>query len=286
MLYIEYKIARYLGYFTPSEIYNVYNHTNVNDLKDKSIVIAGLARNAKHRLDYLIPKLLWLCSHFKNYKILFVENDSTDGTREEIYRYNNPNIEVLGCGINKRECSLNLKTFTSENAGSARIGKMAYLRNIYLDRVKSAYRDYDYLFVMDYDIFGSFYVDGIAHTLGILNKNSNVDAIGAYGIDALGQYYDSFALIRRGEDIVFKGYKEKTEHDKDIFTNFRLNPEGGLYRVKSCFAGLVIYKIHKILGKRYNFVNEQIGLACEHSFFNDGLNIFINPRMIMSVLVH
>lgn len=285
-MYCEYKIARYLGYFTPLEVYNVSINANISNLKHKSIVIAGLARNASNRLDYLIPKLLWICSHFKNYKILFVENDSTDGTRDKIYQYNNPNIEVLGCGINQPSCTMNLKSFTSENAGSMRIGKMAFLRNIYIDRIKQSYRDYDYLFVMDYDIFGTVYLDGIAHSLGILENNQNIDALGANGLDAFGKYYDSFALIRTHEDIIFKDYIDKTKHDEDIFTNFKLNPQDGLYRVRSCFAGLVIYKIHKILGKKYNFVSEQFGLACEHSFFNDGLNIFINPKMIMSVLVH
>jgi hypothetical protein len=145
-------------------------------------------------------------------------------------------------------------------------------------------RNYDYFAVVDYDIFGSFYFDGVANSFAHFFRDPAIDALGANGIDAFGTYYDPFALVEQGRPIEHKTMKEKTVNDSYVAKKYALKRCDPLVRVRSCFAGLVIYKMNSILSRKYDF--SKTGFACEHSYFNDGLSIFINPSMIFSVLLH
>lgn len=265
-----------------------YDHTvNIGQLymKQQRVIIAGLARDIVPRLPYLIPKLEKLGNMFLDYRVVISENDSKDKTRKLLLHWAtiNPKVIVLGCGVNASECQMDFSRHTSFDVGATRIGKMAYLRNNYLNFIKKYYSNYNYMIVFDYDILGSFYLDGIANSFYYF-YTTGVDAIGANSIDRMGLYYDPFALVEIGEDIVYSDIIKKTMHDVHIGKKFKLKRCDAPVKVRSCFAGLAIYKISSIMNKEYGFTKR--GYACEHSFFNDGLNMLLNPSMIMTVIVH
>ena len=118
---VSWNFKKYLQDNTPTEIYPISKNCSYlkivskgfKYMKRKNIVICGLARNIESRIDDMIRKLELLGSNFKSYKIVIVENDSTDLTRELLLQWKdrNPNVIILGCGINTTSCNLNLPTY-------------------------------------------------------------------------------------------------------------------------------------------------------------------------------
>ena len=135
------KKNMYLSDFTPL-VYstnidkNIYN-IGASYASKQKVVICGLARDIAKNIDRLKVVLERLGSYFLQYKIIIVENDSNDESRPMLLEWSkqNPNVIILGCGVNVKECKLSLKSYSSFDAGANRIGKMAYLRNIYLNYI-------------------------------------------------------------------------------------------------------------------------------------------------------
>ena len=284
------KKNMYLSDFTPL-VYstnidkNIYN-IGASYASKQKVVICGLARDIAKNIDRLKVVLERLGSYFLQYKIIIVENDSNDESRPMLLEWSkkNPNVIILGCGVNVKECKLSLKSYSSFDAGANRIGKMAYLRNIYLNYIKTYLSQYDYTIVMDIDILGSCYLDGIMNSFYHFSLNDTIDALGANGIDMLGRYYDPFALVELGKSLEYKTMEEKVAHDVYVASTYNMKLGDPLFKVRSCFAGLVIYRTRSVLNRSYSYSNKNF--ACEHVFFNDGLNIYINPSMIFSIIFH
>lgn len=130
--------------------------------------------------------------------VLLVENDSTDNTRQLLLDWAaeaGSRVFILGCGVNAPVCTLNAPATVGHPVSSARIRKMATLRNLILDflAAEKTKIEYDYLFVWDCDIIGRLYADGVAHTMGVFHSRADVD-----GMCALGLSWWPFGLRRSG----------------------------------------------------------------------------------------
>ena len=276
--------------YTHSEYYNekpVYFDDNVSiDIKQKSlqgrilskekkIVLCGLARNVEKVINESIKKLEFIGEHFKDYKIVIFENDSSDNTRNLIKEYSmkNNKIILLNCiHLGSEECILKNKIgyeygITSKN----RINKMAQYREEYLNYVKKNLLDYDYMLVCDLDLGGNHCIDGLFTSIA----KSNWDAIyingrttywGMYGLLTIP--YDSMAYINCESDYV---------NNSDLLTlifnyssmNNDINNSDEFYEVKSAFNGYGLYKISSI--KNASYIGDSI---CEHN--NLAKNIYDN----------
>ena len=146
-------------------------------------MIAGLIRNGSKHTPRIKRQTEHLSSYFQDYHILIVENDSTDDTRRQLLAWHddNPRVDILGCGVNVDECIMKLPKTIDHESDRPRIVKMANLRNIYLDNVLENYRSFDYLIVMDLDLVGTCYLDGIASSFGSLDHHPEIDAISSNG---------------------------------------------------------------------------------------------------------
>lgn len=285
---IKCRYDKHMGDFIPQDIYRgIYDSNNIKKgfdfMKTKTIVFCGLARDIQKVFNRVKQKYEFFGSFFKDYKIIIVENDSKDKTRELLLEWvkTNPRVTILGCGVNKNECKMNTKTFSSFNVGSERIGKMAMLRNIYMEFIKNL--NFEYTTIIDFDIRGSLYIDGIAHSFYCFSENPHIDAIGANAINNfLNTYYDPFALVELNKPLDFSDYKEKVSHDIEISKKYDYKMGDKLVPVRSCFAGCVIYKTNQIRNRRYKSAPKG-KLGCEHVYFNDGLKMFMNPSMLFSV---
>ncbi len=253
-------------------------------MRSQNVIICGLARDISPGLPDLIKKMELFGSMFKNYKVIIVENDSKDNTRELLteWQRNNSNIIILGCGVNVNKCELNLPMYGSDIASGDRIKKMSYLRNIYLDYIKQYFNNYDYMTVIDFDIYGSFFMDGVANSFYHM-ENKQIDALCSNGLNVINNYYDTFAFIELNNNIEYKTLEEKIKHDRDITKKINMRYNDPLYKVKSCFAGLAIYRISKILNNSYDYPKGNI-LGCEHNYFHKNLNMYLNPSMIYNVI--
>lgn len=198
--------------------------------KKQRVVICGLLRDGEENLDRIRERAEGLAKLFYDYRILIVENDSTDGTREKLLEWSahNPKVKILGCGVNAKTCNLKLEKTEKfapifgkgESITHARIDKMVYLRNLYLRYIKNNLKNFNYMIVWDMDILGSVYEDGVLSSFGILEEDrrvnptitsSAVEGICGYGFrDIFGykHYYDNYAHIAEGEKYLIPGYKK------------------------------------------------------------------------------
>src|SRR5271166_4906960 len=101
----------------------------------KRIVIVGLIRDAGNRIDTLRHNVEMVGDLFDDYRVLVVENDSVDTTRQGLLHWveSNPKVTVLGCGYDVKECHIPSEASKTikHSFDRARIEKMVRLRNIY-----------------------------------------------------------------------------------------------------------------------------------------------------------
>ena len=265
----------------------------VTEASKKKVVIAGMVRDVAKRLPEIKKKVERIAKVFKDYKILIVENDSKDGTREALLEWasSNPNVIILGCGYNSPdECNIKIASQKTEGHGvdRRRIEKMVYLRNIYLDEIKANYSDYDYSIFWDMDMIGSVYLDGIYNTLGYMKDHPDVDVACANGIYRWGPltlFYDTYALLHKGEGFHID---HKTIHDiRKGLWEMKYDRGEDPVEVDSCFSGFAIYRVEALLPDHVMYdMSGEDNLECEHVRLNmkiDGKKV-VNPSMINLVL--
>jgi hypothetical protein len=75
--------------------------------------------------------------------------------------------------------------------------------------------------------------------------------------------------------LTHNGFRHIDGKQKYVYDHQKIYPETMPWiLVESAFGGLAIYKTVAIKGRRY------IGDTCEHVSFNQGLKMYINPRLI------
>jgi hypothetical protein len=266
--------------------------------KNSRVVICGLIRDGQDKLSQNITLIEKIAKMFSDYRILVVENDSEDATRNVLLEWakRNPKVSVLGCGVNEPVCKMRMPPTIGHEISNRRIEKMAILRNIYIDYIKNHLSDFDYLLIYDFDLVGYIYKDGIKDSFNILHNEPNVQGITANGVIG-SRYYDPFAIFGQDSPSCFDNEVEKRLDEKRLLldgvvpsTNdkeFRFRPNHGLIPVKSAFAGLAIYRIPRILNTNASYTAKCPGITCEHTAFAEALGgIYINPKMVLFIYRH
>jgi len=269
--------------------------------KTKRIVICGLLRDAANKIREIRKKIESVGKLFADYRVIIVENDSSDNTRQKLLQWtrHNPKVTILGCGVNATRCSLPKSKKKTEGhlVDAPRIEKMARLRNIYLDHIKEdvSLQKYDYMAVWDMDIVGTVYLDGVSNTIAQFSRLPDAAAICAYGIYRWGLfelYYDTYAHIDEGDTFHID---LKSVHDikKGLMTKYSRGEDPA--RVISCFSGFTIYRMSGVLPKSVYYDTtppSENNLECEHVRLhrkiqsNNSLKVYLNPSMINLVLVN
>lgn len=257
----------------------------------KTIVICGLVRDAAQNLDQTLSRVYNLVYLFKDYRIIILENDSKDTTREILlaHAHNDPKFMVLGCGVNSPQCKLDLPS-TNGGMSYSRISKMVNLRNQYLDFVESKFPSFDLMAVWDLDIDGILYLDGVLDTGALFAADETksretgkfqVDGIAAQGFrlsecfrGSVLTYGDSYAYM----DKLLIGLPKRA---RALFLSTFPGYPYYARRVDSAFNGFTLYRMSSLRGKRYKtWTDEHDEVVCEHRGLHQGLNIWINPRMV------
>lgn len=277
---------------TNSKEYERLRRVGADDRAKSTVLICGMVRDVERNLASTIDRVEAMGRLFKDYQVWIVENDSTDNTRKILLEWatKNQRVTILGCGVNADSCLLNLPKTIAHEANYRRISKMAYLRNIYLNRLKQQYTSGlyqpDYVMVWDLDLVAAFYQDGIEHSLGYLSENPDVNAICAYGFShsmyrVTPEYYDPYAIK------YYEGNPNShNEHDEFVRMKERLPHGHQPYLVKSCFGGFVIYKTPSLLRASYGTARDaKTGrVECEHVYLHSMMDgIVSNPSMRYSV---
>jgi hypothetical protein len=165
------------------------------------------------------------------------------------------------------------------------VARIAALRNALLEAIE-ADAPTEFIAMFDGDLEGPISLDGVAHTVAVLDTDSELSAVAAFGInnwvglDAtvpfLGySYYDPLAFR--------ESRWERTSSDAAIRWRLRNVRRGDpLIPVKSAFAGCAFYRSGAIWGLRYALD----GKDCEHVGFHRALaerggRLGINPAMLL-----
>lgn len=260
-------------------------------LQNSSIVLCGCVRDQQVNIQKTI-KLLEsnVLPVFRDYRILVVENDSKDATRDILLAWakRNPKVKVLGCGgDNLPRCQMN--TLKSDHGSSrVRIDKMVRLRNIYLDRIE---RDpllshYDFVAVFDFDLPMKIYRQSLAAAGWYFKTRSDIKAqcansfvVAPFGVRT---YYDPYAH----ED---QGLKGSTQNKKNlVMWTDPSRVKGGRhpFPVISCFNGLALYRTSALKHHRYSTCPDEAGegFICEHVGLHRSMGgVHYNPSLFALV---
>jgi hypothetical protein len=136
---------------------------------EHSAAVVMLVRDKKKQLEKSIPYVESTVKWFKNYKVLVLEEDSTDGTKDVLAAWakRNPRVDAQ-----MREDGSKAANHDG-GLSAARFERLASLRNRYLTELNTnkAYKDFEYMIVIDSDLELGWDVDGIAHSFGLLTFN-------------------------------------------------------------------------------------------------------------------
>lgn len=262
------------------------------NLKDYSVIICSIVRNAEKGLDRNIPIINKLCSLFKTFDIIVYENDSIDSTKYLLQKWemsDRNRIHIISEDISSIDTIPRCSEVTGNPFFSKRrISKMVSLRNKYMEYIDSHKIKADYIIIVDLDV-DKLELDGIINSFTLKDSWDVVSAYGySFGPHLKKRYHDTYALTLLGESALPQNEKFIYDQSLDIAKYFKHNRS--LYPVDSAFGGLTIYKFEAIAGLRYNVVNNldsRVEVRCEHFSLNRQAaergftRIVINPQMTL-----
>lgn len=262
-------------------------HDGMKQMKNKKIIVAGLIYNAESQIPHLrewFNNLKLLCYECH---IVIVENNSVDRTRDfcQVWRDSDPKYVHLVCDTVQCDQEWMEDLQFDKSPFSKRIRKMSFLRNKYVNYINQYFKNMDYVFVMDFDLRGTLFWDGIFHSIYQMNKNLGINAIACNGVvNGTFLYYDSFAYAKDKSELRWNNTMDKQSHDSDVlkYVSKKYKETLDLDIVKSAFGGFCIYRFNDILGKYYSY--EENKFTCEHCILHEQLDLmYVNPRMIFII---
>jgi hypothetical protein len=244
---------------------NLSNNAFVNSMilkNDYSAAFCLLARDCENSLHRNISYIEEYRSQFRHSIVIIIENDSIDGTKEIIKRWEQESEGVIALCQNHPEWS-----------GLDRVSRIAHCRNEYMNILREQKEAYDYVIVIDMDV-ELCNVD----FKGVINKApsdfSALFANGRYYLSLLNYripsfYYDLYAYVPYNSPIIeFKG-RELGENGDALE---RLLKKQEYVLCNSAFGGLAIYRTEAIQNLMYrtapNHRSNKYALLCEHVLFN------------------
>ncbi|CAO5677010.1 MAG: hypothetical protein HEEMFOPI_01049 [Holosporales bacterium] len=237
-------------------------------VKEHKIIMCGISRDNAPEFFTMKRHLEYIGDQFKDYKIIIFENDSKDGTKDLLLKWekDNPKVKVI------------MHDFHNQKRPNIKF--LADARNYYIREAnKPEYDSFDILAVVDMDMSHGFDIRGIYHSFSFFEEWDAVCANGIY--KKAGNMYDAFAF--RNKEFPWipnetADYWSKKVHK--IQKIYHINSD--LVEVDSAFGSLAFYKKEKLNRCVYDSINDD----CEHVKFheclkNNGGHMVMNPSMIV-----
>jgi hypothetical protein len=272
-------------------------------MPDKKAVFVLVARNCAATLPDVLDNVARHRSLFAGSHVLFLENDSTDATRQIIaaWRAGQPDTGLI--------------TVEGLSGNPIRTLCLETVRNRAIAAVKADFADHDYLFLLDADQVNSAPLETSLVGRAVTWLEEAPDRVAAFA-NAGGTYFDMWALrhptLCPGDiweelmDYALANKVSDAEAYAKIFAPrlFNLAPDAPPLEVDSAFGGLGIYKIPAVLANPARYAGaksktlpaavpgitgkeaETLGWqTCEHVSFHAGLRenggrLFILPFLV------
>ena len=260
---------------------------------EQSILVTGLLCNAESNIINIKNWFDRISKYCKDIQFIIIENNSSDNTRQVLQDWcdSDTRIRCL-CTESNNTCYKDEWDMDNlrQTARWERIREMSRLRNVYIEYINEhlLYNKYDFMFVIDLDLRGHLYLDGIFHSFYLLKNREEIEAITCNGMEKRNVmdylYYDSFAYIELFSQYVWSSMKEKQEHDQYVHNYITLKYSRNMEsdKVLSAFGGFAIYRT--FIFEKYKNVKYKYSpflISCEHAHFHRQLShVYVNPRMI------
>lgn len=261
----------------------INNPVNPISKCETSIIITGICRNVEIYLPQVITLINELKLQFNNYKIIIVENDSTDNTRQILdnWAYEDDNI-ILRC---------------FDNMSKDRHTILPICRNMCIEEIKKLNSDsdknnlYPFTFIFDMDNILTT-VKNIKNSIHRMQQSSQ---IGSLCCMKNGHYRDIFALRDKicnydcwekvGWSIHNEGLNWNQAVEKYVNSHlYRLNDKDSkLYEVNAAFGGAALYRTDLLIQSKYVGYLPHGKDICEHisvceNIRNMGYKIYIDSE--------
>ena len=278
---------------TPAHLGCHYDPTHLSEgreyFKQCKVVVVGLLRDKADRLtDGRVQRLTQhITDQFGDYRVLIVENDSADETRQLLldWAQRDSKVKVLGCGVNQPECTMKLAKTLAHSTYAPRIQKMVDLRNVYMDALQqdADVQDADFVCVVDLDLHAGLYAEGIWDTGYQFKHHPDWSAICANGLEVFEtpidhrlRYLDTYAL--RTEQVW--NYRKRSLDDLSVM-HWPLRCDVSPRKLVSGFSGLTFYRYKQVKELRYfMMVDNYSSPLCEHVSLSLQLDgVYINPAL-------
>ena len=259
-------------------------------------VFAGCVRNCEPWLNTVLVNIEKYSSNFLESHFIFIENDSTDNTKEILKKWFK----------NKKFSSPSMDGLKKIPRRGLRLEAA---RNTYLKIIKESgdLKKYDYLIVLDFDDASILEIKKInlCRSIEFLNSKKNTAAVFA---NQRGIYYDMWTLRHKTicpsdawEEVLDYSIEHKVS-DEVAYENtlkkrkFTLSENDLPLEVDSAFGGFGIYKMDYVLNNTRSYVGSKTKIinnnrnqsikwqVCEHVQFNLGIRdvggkLFILPYL-------
>lgn len=239
---------------------------------DKTVTICMLARDCNRALKRNIPQIELLAEFFSGARIIVIENDSIDGTKEILSQWASINKNVTVISEDTQQITIPKSVESGKNPTTSfhRIHKMAQFRNKYLSLIKDNNIISDYIIVVDIDLY-KIYPKKIVSA--ITNAPDDWSAIFANGLlcssfPFITKYYDDYAYLPYGSDSNSFTYRERLLNVDKLATSLKRND---YVKVRSAFAGIGIYTYETLCSTEYRALPSSSGedeALCEHISVN------------------
>jgi len=228
------------------------------------VIICGITRDNAQDLPVMMHSIELTGDAFMDYRVVIFENDSKDGTKEILRKWQetNPKVKIV--------------TQDFHNNKRPNIQFMANCRNKYLEEIdlhKEIYDPFDYLIVVDMDMRHGWDIKILIDSFKHQNEHK-WDVVCSNGLSSENVMYDAFAF----RDNEFPQNHREAGYWTEVVPKIQSKKRDKWQEVQSCFGGLAIYKREKIGSCRYSSDEDD----CEHVYFhrcirNNGGKVFLNP---------
>jgi hypothetical protein len=252
--------------------------------RKSKILFCGIVRNVENTLRNNIDRIRYLAKYFDQYDIFVYENDSIDRTKNI--------LEQAGINYKSENRADSDYRNKEDNNHYYRCCELSSCRNEYIKYARNYCSNFDYICVLDWDIYGWSY-KGFFDSIYRLSNDPKLASVSAYGvlseptntqniennIDNL-LMYDSFAFRPLG----------------CIHHSWLLQPSPNFYKpdkpvaVRSNFNGIAIYK-KLLMNFDYSVKLEADLVDCDHVYINDeisksGYGHLLNNYLVASYSKH
>jgi hypothetical protein len=257
-------------------------------LASSSIVVVGLARNCAVPLASNLSKLLAVGSMCRDWRVHVETNDNSDATAELLEHFCREHPRG-----SYRNQTLARPQLPGEFSGSRTIALAEY-RSDCQQWVRDHAADADYVFVVDFDAWGGFWIDGVLNGVGWMVELQAAYAMASVSLIEAPQmaldkdgnpsthsafcHYDAWALRGVGQPGTY--WDDYTRH-QGTWKHQWLPPVGSEpVRVASAFGGFAIYRTAAYLSGKYDGASD-----CEHVTFHrsiaeaTGEHMYLCPGM-------